>query len=1065
MHTRRSALLGLIAIVLAGAGGLVRPATGSTASITVDASAQTHQSSAATTITLGSFSTTHANDLVLAFLASDGSGSPNTTSFSSVAGGGLTWKLRQRTNAQPGTAEIWEAVAASALTGATITATRSSGAYVGFMDIVAFSGADTTVDGATGSSNATSGAPSVSLTTTRAGSWVWGVGDDFDNAIDRTVGPGQTLFDQDLAPTGDTYWTQSQSAPGNAANVSAVLNDTAPTSDRWDLSSIEVLPAVVDTTPPSVPTGLKATAISPNQVSLSWNPSTDDVSVAGYNVLRNGTQIGSTPNTAYIDSTAAQSTTYSYSVSAFDPAGNVSSPSSPVMVTTPPASSSPPVITNVTTTAIAQGSATIQWNTDIPSSSQVMYGTSPSYTQSTTLDSSQVTSHSQTLTGLVAATTYHYEVQSTGSNNNSSVSPDQTLTTLATNITLPDFQVLIPTANISIGTAPGTGHRQLQYTHNTWDSGTGPFGLNPTYSSASGTATFTQGIYKSTSPGSWTLDHTVPVNFVGAYDAPIDKYQFPIGIYTLNSLNPDGTPGAVVAASPKTEFCITADTYIGGVPNTPNSTTPPATNCGDPTQPLGWSVGWGDQYDQMDPGQSIDLTGVADGTYVLHTIANPYHVLQESNLSNNVVDTTLHITGNSVSVISQTTPNVIPPGVSMVSPTPGSSVSGTVTIQASATPSQEATVKSVQFVLDGLPLGTPVTAAPYTLNWQTGNTTTGNHVLAAQVVDSSGNVNQSAPVAVTVSPTNPPPDTTPPTVNITNPSSNQTVTGTVPVDATATDDTAVTSVQFYVDGVALGSPVTTAPYAVQWDTTTASNGSHTLTAKATDTAGLVGTAPNVTVTVQNPGPPMACFVLQAQVTAHAKGTATAPAFHTAMTNEVLVAFVSADGPGGAGTQSGTVSGAGVTWTLVKRANAQAGDAEIWEAAAPSILTNATVKVVMTKSYNVDLTVIAMEGAKGVGASVAASAPTGAPSVRLTTTGATSLVFAVGHDFDNDVARTLPNGWVMLEQWLDPSTGDTYWSQYTNQPTGAAGSSVTVSDVAPTNDQWNLAAMELLNDGS
>jgi len=60
--------------------------------------------------------------------------------------------------------------------------------------------------GTTGTGNAKPGAPSASLTTTRNNSWVFGVGNDYDNAVSRTLGPDQTLVHQDLAPTGDTYW-------------------------------------------------------------------------------------------------------------------------------------------------------------------------------------------------------------------------------------------------------------------------------------------------------------------------------------------------------------------------------------------------------------------------------------------------------------------------------------------------------------------------------------------------------------------------------------------------------------------------------------------------------------------------------------------------------------------------------------------------------------------------------------------------------------------------------------------------------------------------------------------
>ena len=205
------------------------------AGIAVDSSVNTHQSTASSSITSGPLTTTSANDLLVAFIASDGPNVKSGQSFASVSGGGLTWKLRERTNAQPGTAEIWEAVAPEALNNVTVTATRSAGSYVGSITVVAFSRADITADGAIGTGNATTGPPTATLTTSRAGSWVWGVGNDWDSAKSRTVGGGQTKFDEFLAPVGDTYWVQSQATPGNSANAPVTVNDTAPTTDRWDL--------------------------------------------------------------------------------------------------------------------------------------------------------------------------------------------------------------------------------------------------------------------------------------------------------------------------------------------------------------------------------------------------------------------------------------------------------------------------------------------------------------------------------------------------------------------------------------------------------------------------------------------------------------------------------------------------------------------------------------------------------------------------------------------------------------------------------------------------------------
>ena len=83
-------------------------------------------------------------------------------------------------------------------------------------------------------------------------------------------------------------------------------------------------------------------------------------------------------------------------------------------------------------------------------------------------------------------------------------------------------------------------------------------------------------------------------------------------------------------------------------------------------------MGWGDEYDQTDNGQPIDLTGVPDGTYILHGVVDPQHLLTESNVTNNVTDTLLQITGSTVKVLSQTTPGVTPPTVTMTSPASGS---------------------------------------------------------------------------------------------------------------------------------------------------------------------------------------------------------------------------------------------------------------------------------------------------------------------------------------------------------------------------------------------------------
>ena len=94
------------------------------------------------------------------------------------------------------------------------------------------------------------------------------------------------------------------------------------------------------------------------------------------------------------------------------------------------------------------------------------------------------------------------------------------------------------------------------------------------------------------------------------------------------------------------------------------------------------------------------------------------------------------------------------------------------------------------------------------------------------------------------------PDTTAPTTSITAPANGATVSGTVSVTASASDNVGVTKVEFYLDGV-LKSTDTTSPYSWSWDTTTATNAAHSLVSKAYDAAGNIGTSATVSVTVSN----------------------------------------------------------------------------------------------------------------------------------------------------------------------------------------------------------------------
>jgi hypothetical protein len=95
--------------------------------------------------------------------------------------------------------------------------------------------------GATASKSAV-GAPSVSVTTTRNNSWVFGVGNDWDGAVSRTLGAGQTLVHQYLPWVGATYWIQRRTTTTPTAGTVVAINDTAPSNHQYNLAVVEILP-------------------------------------------------------------------------------------------------------------------------------------------------------------------------------------------------------------------------------------------------------------------------------------------------------------------------------------------------------------------------------------------------------------------------------------------------------------------------------------------------------------------------------------------------------------------------------------------------------------------------------------------------------------------------------------------------------------------------------------------------------------------------------------------------------------------------------------------------------
>jgi len=138
----------------------------------------------------------------------------------------------------------------------------------------------------------------------------------FNDAVARgSINPNHYLIDVEA---GFEIWQGGQGLGTNSFSVSASTGSSGGG----------------DTTPPSVPSNVTVTGVTSSSASLSWSPSTDNVGVAGYRVYRNGAQVGSTAGTSFTDTGLSASTQYTYTVAAYDAAGNVSSQSSGVTATT-----------------------------------------------------------------------------------------------------------------------------------------------------------------------------------------------------------------------------------------------------------------------------------------------------------------------------------------------------------------------------------------------------------------------------------------------------------------------------------------------------------------------------------------------------------------------------------------------------------------------------------------------------------------------------------------------------------------------------------------------------------
>jgi Big-like domain-containing protein len=296
--------------------------------------------------------------------------------------------------------------------------------------------------------------------------------------------------------------------------------------------------------------------------------------------------------------------------------------------------------------------------------------------------------------------------------------------------------------------------------------------------------------------------------------------------------------------------------------------------------------------------------------------------------------------------------------VTITSPTSGSTVGGTIPVNASATGLGGLIVQAVQFKVDGANIGAEDGSTPYSVQWNTKTVSNGSHTLTAIARDTVGGQWSSDPVTVTVFN-----DLIAPTVAMTAPTAGAVIRGAAGLSATATDNVGVVGVQFRLDGANVGAEDTSSPYGVSWNTATATDGAHTLSAVARDAAGNTATSAGVPVVVDNTAPTVT--ISDPAAGAMVTGTTTLSASASDGVGVAGVSFLLDGAPLGAEDATAPYT---MTWDTTPVASGSHVVTAVARDAAGNARTSAAVTVVVsqtaTRFENTDLAITYTDGVLG-----------------------------------------------------------------------------------------------------
>ncbi|MGD8585295.1 MAG: Ig-like domain-containing protein, partial [Chloroflexota bacterium] len=199
----------------------------------------------------------------------------------------------------------------------------------------------------------------------------------------------------------------------------------------------------------------------------------------------------------------------------------------------------------------------------------------------------------------------------------------------------------------------------------------------------------------------------------------------------------------------------------------------------------------------------------------------------------------------------------------------------------------------------------------------------GSHTVSATATDTA-NQTGSDSVSVTVDNVD-----TPPSVTITNPANGATVSSSVNVTADASDDNGVTQVEFFVDGISIGIDSNGGDgWSTSWDTASYSDGSHTVSATATDTASQTGND-SIAVSVDNTTPVGVTVTSISPDTLTAGGSVNGTITGSGFMDGASVSFENGTGPAPAASAVTFVDSGTLTATITAKGGGPRGS-HVWD---------------------------------------------------------------------------------------------------------------------------------------